>query len=956
MKKISKTAAISTFVVSILLIIGLIVGNFYADKYSQIISIYLGHSTDKIVASEDDKEVDTEYYKSAFNSADEAKTKGEQLSQEIVEEGIVLLKNDNNALPLKSGTKISLLGQNSVDLVYGAGVSGSVDTSESGNLLTSLTKSGFEINKTLWDFYKSGDGSSYRKQIPDLYGEGPFAVNEVPQSAYKADVIKSLADYNDAAVVVIGRSGNESTDLTTEVLPTGSHYLEIDQNEKDLLKLANENFDKVIVLINSSNTLESGFLEEYGIDAAIVVGAIGPHGADGIAEVLNGNVNPSGKLVDTYAYDVFSAPAMKNFGKYNIANSKVVMGNAFMVYSEGIYVGNRYYETRYEDVVLGNESTTNYDYSNQVQFPFGYGLSYTTFEWSDYSVKEKDDKYEVSLKVTNTGSVAGKDVVQINMQSPYTEYDKENKIEKASVELVGFEKTSLLEPGKSETVNIEIDKEEMKTYDANGYGTYIVDAGTYYFAAGRNAHDALNNILAAKGKKTTDGMDYDGNVAMVKDFTVDKLDSTTYKVSAATGNEITNQFADVDIKKYDPSFEYLSRNDWTGTWPTTYAEGSMTAPKELLADLEISHTENPDAVMPVTGKISEEYGKLSAAMFIGKDYDDKLWDVLLDQLTIDEMTELVRMGGYATLPIPSINLPATIDKDGPAGISSTLVGGNTSAVAYPAEVVMASTWNVDLIREMGELIGEDSLSNKVAGWYAPGINMHRTAFGGRNFEYFSEDSFLSGKMGASEVAGVQSKGAFVTMKHFALNEQETNRMGGAMFANEQSTRELYLQPFETTVREGNALGAMASMNRLGARWSGGHKGLMTETLRNEWGFKGFVITDQASFPIFSYQDILEGQEAGTNLWLNTDANLWNLSKDQLTASTVSNIRESTHSILYSIINSNAMNGISVTSKIVSVLPLWKYWLIAANIIIGLGVLIAVLLVSRKLVRQKKISM
>lgn len=955
MKNISKTAAISTYIVSIILIIGLIVGNVYAEKYSQIITTYLGHSTDKIVSSKDDTEVDSQYYKSAFTSADEAMTEGERLSQEIVEEGIVLLKNDNNALPLKAGSKISLLGQSSVDLVYGAGISGLVDTNKAPDLLAALTGSGFEINKTLWDFYKTGEGSSYRKEVPDIYGEGPYAVNEVPASVYKDEVMKSFSDYNDAAVVVIGRSGGESSDLTTAVLPTGSHYLEIDDNERDLLKLATEKFDKVIVLINASNTLELGFLEEYDIDAAIVVGAIGPHGANAIGEVLNGNVNPSGKLVDTYAYDVFSSPAMKNFGNYNIANSKVTMGNSYMVYAEGIYVGYRYYETRYEDVVLGNESAANYDYSTQVQFPFGYGLSYTTFEWSDYNVKELDDTYEVSLNVTNTGSVAGKEVVQIYMQSPYTEYDKQNKIEKASAELVGFAKTSAIEPGKSETVNIEIDKEEMKTYDTHGYGTYIVDAGTYYFAAGRNAHDSLNNILAAKGKTTADQMDDDGNEAFVKDFTVDQLDSTTYKVSAATGNEITNQFADVDIKKYDPSFEYLSRNDWTGTWPATYADGSMTASQEFLADLEVSHTEDPEAVMPATGKINEEYGKLSAAMFIGREYDDKLWDVLLDQLTVDEMTELVRMGGYATVPIPSINLPATINKDGPAGISGELVGGNVKAVAYPGEVVMASTWNVDLIRELGELIGEDSLSNKVAGWYAPGINIHRTPFGGRNFEYFSEDSFLSGKLAASEVVGVQSKGAFAMMKHFVLNEQETNRMGGAMFANEQTTRELYLQPFETTVREGEVLGAMASMNRIGARWSGGHKGLMTETLRNEWGFKGLVITDQASFPIFAYQDILEGQEAGTNLWLNTDANLWKFTKDQLTPATVSNIRESTHAILYTIINSNAMNGVSVTSKIVAVLPLWKYWLIAANIVIGLIALGAMFIVSRKLIKQKKIS-
>ncbi|MCY8342153.1 glycoside hydrolase family 3 C-terminal domain-containing protein [Bacillus haynesii] len=953
-KKISKPAAIILYIVSAVLIIGVIVGDIYAKNYSQIISIYLSHPTSKIVTDDKDKE-DNEYYKSSFASADKQKARAEEVVQKLVEEGIVLLKNENNALPLKSKGKITVLGQNSVDLVYGGGGSGSVETAKVPDLKTVLTKSGFEVNKTLWDFYQTGAGSSYRKKTPDIEGKGSFEVNEVPRSVYTDKEINSFKDYNDAAVVVIGRSGGESADLATDKLSTGYHYLEIDNNEKDILKLAKENFETVVVLINSSNPMQLGFSDEYNIDAAISVGALGQTGAYAIGEVLNGNVNPSGNLVDTYAYDAFSSPAMANFGNYKIANSQVDKGNAYMVYGEGIYVGYKYYETRYEDVVLGNEKESDYNYSKQVQFPFGYGLSYSQFKWSDYRVKEKDDKYEVSLKVMNTGSVSGKDVVQIYMQSPYTKYDKDNGIEKASVELVGFAKTSEIKAGKSETVTIEVDKEEMKTYDANGKGTYIVDAGDYYFAAGENAHDALNNILAAKGKTTEDGMDYDGNPALVKNFTVDTLDSATYAESAETGHKISNQFDDVDIKHYDSSFKYLSRKDWKGTWPSTFEDGSLTASKELLDDLAISYTEDKDAVMPETGVISKEYGKLNAAMFIGRDYDDKLWDVLLNQLTVDEMTKLVRMGGYATVPIKSINLPGTSNLDGPAGISNTLVGGNKQGMAYPAEVVMASTWNAKLIKEMGESVGEDGIRNEVAGWYAPGVNTHRTPFGGRNFEYFSEDGFLSGKLSASEVTGVQSKGTIVYMKHFALNDQETNRIGGAIFANEQAMREIYLKPFETTVREGDAHGAMAAMNRIGARWAGGHKGLMTETLRNEWGFKGTVITDQASLSLFAYQDLREGIEAGTNLWLNTDANLWKLSNDQLTPTVVNNLRESVHNILYSVVNSNAMNGISTSSRIVEIMPLWQYWLIAANVVILLVALAIIVLVTRKLKKQLKVN-
>lgn len=951
MRRKSKITAIITYVLSIVLIVGLVVGNFYAMSYSQIISIYLGHDTSKTVSN--DENVDSQYYKSSFSTEEEMRKYTEEISQKIEEEGIVLLKNDNNALPLASGGKVSLLGQSSVDLVYGGVGAGSVDSSEAPNLLDAMKASGFDVNMTLWDFYKSGAGSSYRKAVPDVYGQGSFAVNEVPANVYTDEVKNSFKEYNDAAVVVIGRSGGETADISSEVLESGSLYLEVDKNERELLQMASDNFDKVVVVINASNAMELDFLNEYDIDACIWVGAVGERGAYAIGEVLNGNVNPSGNLVNTYAYNVMGSPAMANLGNYQIANSNVVNGNTYMVYAEGIYVGYRYYETRYEDVVLGNEKLENYDYSKEVQFPFGYGLSYTNFEWSEYTVKEKENEFEISVKVINKGDVAGKDVVQIYMQSPYTEYDKENDIEKSSVELVGFEKTSLIEPGKSEVITVTVDKEDMKTYDAKGYGTYIVDAGDYYFTAGENSHDALNNILAAKGYSKADGMDYEGNAELTNKVTVENLDSKTYAVSVATGNEISNQFEDVDINYYDPSFKYLSRKDWTGTWPTTYAGGSMTASDQMLKDLEISHTEDPEAVMPETGKISNEYGKLSAAMFIGLDYNDEMWDVLLDQLTIEEMTKLVRMGGYATVPIESINLPGTIDKDGPAGISSTLVGGGTKCMSYPAQVVMGSTWNLDLIEEMGKAIGEDSLNSKVAGWYAPGINIHRAPFSGRNFEYFAEDSFLSGKMAGSEVKGVQSMGAFVFMKHFALNDQETNRMGGAIFANEQTVRELYLTPFEGAVRDGDARGAMASMNRIGARWSGGHAGLMTETLRNEWGFEGTVITDQASYSVFAYQDILEGLEAGTNLWLNTDSSLWELSGNTLTPTVVNNIRESVHSIIYTIVNSHAMNGLSVDSKIVSVTPLWKYWLYALDAVVAIGVVVSVTIVTKKLLREKK---
>ena len=948
-KRISKVTAAITYILCIAIVAGLIIGNNYALKYQNLISVYFNQSTQKIVSAENES---SDYYTSDYNSEEERTKHLQEVGTEIESEGIVLLKNENAALPLAAGSKISVFGQDSVDPVYGGGGAGSVDASKAVNLETAFEQSGFELNKTLWDFYATGDGSAYRKATPDVYGQGAFAVNEVPAGVYTDAVKSSFTAYGDAAVVVIGRSGGESSDLSSAPLESGYAYLQLDDNERAMLQMARDNFDKVIVLLNTQNAMELGFLDEYNIDACLWIGALGETGAYAVGDVLTGTINPSGALVDTYAYDSLSAPSMTNFGNYTITNSTVDRGNAYLVYAEGIYVGYLYYETRYEDVVLGNEDKANYDYTASVQYPFGYGLSYTDFEWSDFSVKENDTAYDISVTVTNNGAAAGKDIVQIYMQSPYTDYDKENAIEKASVELVGMAKTSVLEAGKSETVTVSVDKEEMKAYDAKGYGTYIVDAGDYYFAAGNNAHDALNNILAAKDKTTADGMDYEGNAAFTAKVTVDQLDSVTYAASQATGNEISNQFEAADINYYDSEFTYLSRSNWSGTWPTTYADGNLTASDEMLADLEISFSEDENAAAPVTDTNSEEFGKLNAATLIGTDYHDNLWNILVQQMSEEEMDKLVRIGGYATTSVDSIQLPATVDKDGPAGISGTLVGGE-SGTSYPPEVVLGSTWNVALAEEFGKCIGEDSIALKVAVWYAPACNLHRSPYSGRNFEYFSEDSYLSGKMTASTVTGAQSKGTVVTVKHFALNDQETNRVGGAMFANEQSIREVYLRPFEIAVREGNALGMMASMNRIGSRWTGGHYGLMTSTLREEWGFEGMVITDQASYSVFAYEDLREGLEAGTDLWLNSDATLWALTEDQMTPTVTNHLQRAAKNVVYAITSSNAMNGLSSGSKIVPVMPLWKKALFGLDIVVGLLAALALIFVTIRLVKQRK---
>jgi beta-glucosidase len=947
-RRLPVPVAVGAYVLCAALAGGLVVGNVYANKYADLVSVYLDQPTQKVVTAEGE---DAEYFTSDFTSDEDRQAALADVGTRISAEGITLLDNDG-ALPLAAGARLSVFGQSAVDPVYGGTGAGSLDASQAVDLEESLTEAGFELNPTLWDFYESGAGSEFRRSIPDVYGVGEFAVNEVPQSAYTDEVRASYADYADAAVVVLGRSGGESKDLIATDDSGQGTYLQPTADELDLLGAVTEEFDTVVVLLNTQNPVELGFLEDYPVSAALWVGAYGQTGAAAVGQVLDGEVNPSGSLVDTYAYDSLSAPSAANLGSYDIANSEIDRGNKYMVYAEGVYVGYRYYETRYEDVVLGSTGAGDFDYATEVQYPFGHGESYTTFEWSDYAVTEGDDAFEVAVTVTNAGDVSGKDVVQVYLQQPYSEEDRQDGVEKPAVELAGYGKTAELEPGATETVTVTVPRELMKAYDAEGAGTYVVGAGDYYLAAGTDAHAALNNILAAKGSTTADGMTADGDAAFTHEITVADVDTTTYAVSQATGEPVTNQFDHADVRTYDESFTYLSRSDWTGTWPQTYADGTWTAPEQLLADLEIPDVEDPDATAPELGAPDDAYAELNAAMLVGEDHDSPAWDALIGQMTETELDELVRVGGYATKRVDSVQLPATVDKDGPAGISDTLVGGQ-SGMGYPPAIVLASTFNTELAREFGVAIGEDSLDLGVTGWYGPALNIHRSPYSGRNFEYFSEDSRLSGVMSAAVVDGAQSKGVLVFMKHFALNDQETDRIGLATFADEQAIRQLYLAPFEVTVRDGGARGAMASMNRIGAVWSGADAGLMTATLRDEWGFEGVVVTDQASFDVFAYEDLRAGLAAGTDLWLNTDADLWKLSDDQMTPTVLTNMQRASHNIAYAVTASNAMNGLSAGSELVSVTPLWKWALYAVDVLVALLLVWVVLVVTRRLVRQRR---
>lgn len=966
--------------------IGTAVANVYALKYTPIINTYFGHTDYKI--EDKGSEGDTTYFDRTYSDEVTRLTADSAAGKEAAGEGIVLLKN-NSELPLQSGSKVTLLGVTSANILYGGGGSGAVDTSTVPTMKTALEASGFEVNPQMWDFYTTGAAKDIKMDVPDIAGTGRYVIHEASMDLLTDKEKNSFSSYNDAAIVSISRSGGESSDLPKEYDESyleamdvkgyvgdfhsdpvdspediGRHYLELTSNEEKLIKYAKENFDKVVLVINSANPIDLGFIEdeEYGVDAALWIGNPGQDGLYALADILNGTINPSGKLVDTYAYDQTGSPAFVNFG-LNSVESDDPRGTNYVVYQEGIYVGYKYYETRYEDSVLnqGNatanvgvtvENATKWSYEDEVQFPFGYGLSYTSFSQELVKHSSDENSYKFDVKVTNTGDEAGKEVVQLYMQSPYTEYDKTAGIEKSSVQLVGFVKTEELAPGESGEYTITVDKENLKTYDTTangGEGGYIVEEGNYYFAIATDAHSAVNHILEKKG---ITNLPEEANSTMVIEEKVSSSDK--FAVSTATGETITNQFTDTDMSTYDENFTYLSRSDWKATYPQLY---QLELTEDIATGLEIpTGTDNPDATMPQTGVDNG----LTLAMMREVDFDDPLWDTFLDQLSPEEMYDLVRIGGYQTQAIASVGVPATVHVDGPAYVGVAGLTGVTTkekTYAWSSEILLASTWNTDILYNMGQLIGEDALAQEelnFAGWYAPAMNIHRTAFSGRNFEYYSEDSFLSGQMGAATTKGATEKGLITFIKHFALNDQETSRAALLTFANEQAIREVYLAPFEESVVEGGALGIMAGMNRVGIAWAGNHTGLMTNVVRNEWGFDGIVVTDQASFPeAFPFMAIRGGLEAGTDLYLNTGTDNWQIEDYQNNPTVMTQLRTASKHILYAVSRSLAMNGLSSTSVVKKVLPLWQIWMYSADVVIAIIVGGGIYFLSRNFKKKEE---
>lgn len=874
------------------------------------------------------------YYENDFETEEERNAVGYELVKQVEAEGAALLMNANGALPLAEGSKVSLFSTSTVNLVYGGTGSANVDASKALDLRTACEMSGLSVNTTLWDFYKTGDGAQYVRNNGGF--SGGETINEAPWSAYTDEVLASVEEYNDAAVVVLSRVGGEGADSEYQT----ANYLALDDTEREMLaELKNlkdaGKLKKIIVLLNTSNALQLDFLQNdaYGVDAVLWIGGVGIAGTDAVADILAGKTNPSGSLVDTYCYNNYSSLAMKNFTPVTYAGYEegLIPENAstYMIYQEGIYVGYKYYETRYEDYVMGTGNAGEYAYGDDVAFAFGHGLSYTDFEYSDVSVSydAAAGTYTMNVTVTNTGDLPGKETVQAYVSTPYTQYDIDNKVEKASVSLVGFAKTEILEPGTSETLAIEIDGDYVASYDAYGAKTYILDEGDYLFAAATDAHDAANNVLAAKGftpENTDDRMDAEGNADLVAVWNNPELDTTTYAVSD-NGTAITNQLEGADPNLNDAVEEevvFTSRNDWMGTMPSDEALVlTLTdALKDALQDVQYDPADYEDVEMPTLGAKNG----LTLYDMIGLDYDDPKWEELLDQLTFDEMVTLIGDSFHWTMPVKSIEAPGTRDENGPQGLTVTLFGAglNVQTTALTSEDVLAATFNTDLVYKMGNIVGNDCLAANVPVLYGPGANTHRSPYGGRNFEYYSEDGVLASEIGEAEVRGIEEKGVHVVIKHFALNDCEQDRIGLGVWLTEQAAREIYLRAFQGALESSQAggNGVMMAYTRWGTQWSGANAGLIKGILNEEWGCHGKQITDNV---LTTYVNGVDGVMGGTTAFdsmlafyiINNGNGQGRLPEYRNDPVVVTAMREAAHSDLYATANSSGMNGVGADTTI-----------------------------------------
>lgn len=835
--------------------------------------------------------------------SEEAANASKNLTEQIAEEGTVLLKNTDDMLPISQDVKqLNVFGWASTSPCYGGTGSGSVDTSTCVNLLQGLTNAGYKLNTELTDFY-----TKYCDTRPEVsMWAQDWTLKEPTADSYTDSLIQNAKDFSDYAVVVITRVGGEGADLPTDMskvtydgnkgdFESGQTYLELSKTEKDMIELVNSNFDHVCVVINSANPMELGWVEEYdSIKSVLWMAGPGETGFNALGTILSGETNPSGKLPDTFVYDLTATPTYNNIGAFAYDNAE---GYNFVNYVEGIYVGYRFYETYY----LGDEE----GYRKAVQYPFGYGLSYTTFaqKMGDLN-KDEEGNISFDVTVTNTGDKAGKDVVEVYDTAPYTE----GGIEKSAVDLLTFAKTDELNPGDSQTITISLKEEDLASYDTYGEGCYVLESGDYTISLMADSH----TVLEQKTYTVAENIVYNENNQRVTD-------------NVAATNEFS-EFTEGDVT-YLSRADHFANYDAVTAKPSNY-EISEKYMQDLTNDTNYEIVKNEQDAMPVTNAKNG----IDLYQLAGLDYNDPMWDQLLDELSVEDMKSFITYGGYQTTEVASVGKISTTDADGPAGFSS-FFNKAISGTAFPGAIMIAATWNKELAYERGVAMGEESNGIEVSGWYGPAMNIHRNAFAGRNFEYYSEDGVLSGAMAAHEVGGAASKGLYAYIKHFALNDQETNRCNMlCTWSTEQAIRQIYLKPFEMAVKDGKATALMSSFNYIGNQWAGGCKELLTNVLREEWGFNGFVITDY--FGGYGYMDADKAIRAGNDLMLSTTGESGATLDDTQSATAVTAMRKASHDILYTVVNSKAYDNYKPGLNL-------QDWM---KVAVGIDALLAVLLI------------
>ena len=825
--------------------------------------------------------------------SDETNEEAAEVAEEIMEDGIVLLKNES-LLPLNETKKLNIFGWESINPAYGGAGSGGInDLYDIVSLNQGLENAGFSINQELVDFY-----NNYGADNPEMsIQKQSWTLPEPPVDTYSDELIKSAKEYSDVAVVVLSRKAGEGhNDIPMDVkkaaydnnsdeyddFPEGEHYLQLSQTERDMVDMVCSNFDNVIVIYNGANQFELGFADEYPqIKSVVWCPGTGNVGFNALGKVFSGEVNPSGKTPDTFIYDMTTAPWWDNAEKTeytNLADMAVegmnagtaqVYAPAFTNYVEGIYVGYKYYETAAQEGAI--------DYDKTVQYPFGYGLSYTKFEQKMGELEEKDGQISVDVEVTNTGDVAGKDVVEVYYNPPYTN----GGIEKSSANLIEFEKTNLLQPGESQTVTVTFSIEDMASYDENNAKAYVLEKGDYVISINSDSHTVLDQ----------------------KTYTADK--DVVYKGEnkrASDDTAATNVFEDA---KGDVT--YLSRADHFANYEeATAAPASAELGEPYVSEYHLNSNFdkttylNDEDVMPTTGADNG----LTLADMRDADYDDPRWEKLLDQLTVDEMANMIAMAGYQTAAMDSVGKVATLDFDGPAAINNNFTG--VGSIGFPIEVVVASTWNKELAQAWGECMGKISQEMGAEGWYAPGMNTHRTAFGARNYEYFSEDGVLAGNMGANAVEGARKYGVYSYIKHFALYEGNAKMV--SVWSNEQAIREIYLKPFEISVKQGGANAVMVSWSFLGDKWTGESSNLMNTVLRDEWGFRGMALTDFFRNNGHGFMNADAALANGVDVMLSTFNGEENNVANPEHPTSVLQMRNACKNVMYTVVSSWAYDG------------------------------------------------